>query len=61
MSRAGSGNWKLFPSDVEPPENDFEVVRVQVNHFRFERVRQFGTCFLGLELWRRLGLDGLLG
>jgi transposase len=48
---------KLFPSDVEPPENDSEVARVLVNQVRFERVRQFGTCFLGLELWKRLGLD----
>lgn len=50
---------KLLPSDVEPPENDSEVVRVRVNQVRFERVRQFGTCFLGLELWKRLGLDRL--
>jgi hypothetical protein len=50
---------KLFPSDAEPPENDSEVVRVRVNQVRFERVRQFGTCFPGLELWRRLGLDRL--
>lgn len=50
---------KLFPSDVEPPENDSEVVRVRVNQVRFERVRQFGTCLLGLELWKRLGLDEL--
>jgi transposase len=50
---------KLFPSDVEPPENDTEVARVRVNQVRFERVRQFGTCFLGRELWKRLGLDQL--
>jgi transposase len=50
---------KLFPSDAEPPENDSEVVRVRVNEVRFERVRQFGRCFLGLELWKRLGLDAL--
>jgi transposase len=48
---------KLFPSDVEPPENDSEVARVRVDRVRFERVRQFGTCWLGLELWKRLGLD----
>jgi transposase len=48
---------KLFPSDVEPPENDSEVARVRVNEVRFERVRQLGNCFLGLELWKRLGLD----
>src|SRR3974377_2187691 len=48
---------KLFPSDVEPPENDPEVARVWVKKIRLERVRQFGNCFLGLELWKRLGLD----
>ena len=48
---------KLFPSDLEPPENDPDVARVRVNQVRFERVRQFGNCFLGLELWKRLGLE----
>lgn len=48
---------KLFPSDVEPPENDPDVVRVRVSQVRFQRVRQFGNCFLGLALWRRLELD----
>ena len=48
---------KLFPSDVELPENDPDVARVRVSQVRFERVRQFGTCCLGLELWKRLELD----
>ena len=48
---------KLFPSDVAPPENDPEVARVWVKKIRLERVRQFGNCWLGLELWKRLGLD----
>lgn len=48
---------KLFPSDVPVPENDPEVARVWVKKIRLERVRQFGTCYLGLELWKRLGLD----
>jgi transposase len=48
---------KLFPSDVPPPENDPEVARVWVKKIRLERVRQFGNCWLGLELWKRLGLD----
>src|SRR6516162_9493390 len=48
---------KLFPSHVEVPENDPEVARVLVNRVRFERTRQFGACFLGWELWKRLGLD----
>jgi len=48
---------KLFPSQVEPPADDPQVVRVLVNRVRLERTRQFGACYLGLELWRRLGLD----
>jgi transposase len=51
---------KLFPSEVEPPENDCQVARVLVRKVRFERVRQFGPCFLGWELWQRLQLDRLL-
>jgi len=48
---------KLFPSDVPVPENDPDVARVWVKKIRLERVRQFGNCWLGLELWKRLGLD----
>ena len=48
---------KLFPSEVPPPDNDPDVARVWVKKIRLERVRQFGNCFLGLELWKRLGLD----
>jgi len=48
---------KLFPSDVAPPANDPEVARVLLKKVRLERTRQFGACFLGLELWKRLALD----
>lgn len=48
---------KLFPSEVEPPHNEPNIARVLLNKVRLERVRQFGNCFVGLELWRRLGLD----
>src|SRR5712691_728136 len=48
---------KLFPSHVEPPAADPQVARVLINRVRLERTRQFGSCFLGWELWRRLGLD----
>ena len=48
---------KLFPSHVEPPPDDPQVARVLVNKVRLERTRQFGACFLGLELWKRLELD----
>jgi len=49
---------KLFPSDVEPPADDPQVARVLVHRVRLERTRQFGACWLGWELWRRLGLEG---
>src|SRR5450631_2993522 len=48
---------KLFPSHVEVPGDDPQVARVLVNRVRLERTRQFGGCFLGWELWKRLGLD----
>ena len=48
---------KLFPSHVEPPAGDAQVACVLVNQVRLERTRQFGACYLGLELWRRLELD----
>src|ERR1700674_4439064 len=48
---------KLFPSHMEPPADDPQVARVLLNQVRLERTRQFGACWLGLELWRRLGLD----
>ena len=73
LNSSGQGRWqktiavfneqgesrqlKLFPSEVEPPDNDPNVARVLLNKVRLERARQFGQCFLALELWRRLGLD----
>jgi transposase len=48
---------KLFPSHVAPPPDDPQVARVLLNKVRLERTRQFGSCFLGLELWKRLQLD----
>src|SRR6204780_3824036 len=48
---------KLFPSHIEVPDDDPQVARVLVNRVRLERTRQFGGCFLGWGLWKRLGLD----
>ncbi len=52
-----SRQLKLFPSEIEPPEDDRNVARVLLNKVRLERSRQFGNCYVGLELWKRLGLD----
>jgi transposase len=48
---------KLFPSHIEPPADDPQVARVLLHKVRLERTRQFGACYLGLELWKRLELD----
>lgn len=48
---------KLFPSQVEAPPDDPQVARVVLEKVRLERTRQFGSCWLGLELWKRLELD----
>lgn len=52
-----STQLKLFPSDVEAPDDDPQVARVLLGKVRLERSRQFGACFLGWELWKRLQLD----
>src|SRR5437667_9866933 len=48
---------KLFPSHIEVPDDDPQVARVLVNRVRLERTRQFGGCFLGWEVWKRLELN----
>ena len=36
-----------FPFYIDP-----HVARVLLNKVRLERMRQFGACYLGLELWK---------
>ena len=48
---------KLFPSNVTAPDDDPQVARVLLNKVRLERTRMFGSCFLGLDLWKRLELN----
>jgi transposase len=52
-----SRQLKLFPAEVETPEDDPNVARVLLNKVRLERSRQFGNCYVGLGLWKRLELD----
>ena len=51
-----STQLKLFSSEAEVPD-DPNVARVLLKKVRVERARRFGDCYLGLELWKRLGLD----
>src|SRR5580658_2964027 len=48
----------LFPADRQPPASGVDAVQVQLSGMRLEHPRQWGGCWLGDELWRRLGLDG---
>jgi transposase len=48
---------KLFPADVPVADDDPEVARVLVKQVRVERVREWGQCWLGWELWKQLELD----
>jgi transposase len=48
---------KLFPSQIAGPGDDPQVAHVLLDRVRLERMRQFGSCWLGLQLWKRLELD----
>jgi hypothetical protein len=47
----------IFPEDRQAPELDCEVVRVRLNELQLQRPRQWGGCWLALELWEQLRLD----
>jgi transposase len=56
-----SRQLKLYPSELAPPAAAADVAQVVLSGVRLERVREFGGCFVGLELWRRLELDQFFG
>jgi transposase len=48
----------LFPEDrYEAAVGEEDVVRLRLWELRLERPRQWGGCWLAVELWRELGLD----
>lgn len=48
----------LFPEDrYEAIVGEDDVVRLRLAQLRLERPRQWGGCWLAIELWRELGLD----
>jgi len=49
----------LFPEDrCEGVVADESIVRVRLSELRLRRPRQWGACWLVVQLWRELGLDG---
>jgi len=52
----------LFPEDrCEALIPDESIVRVRLSELRLWRPRQWGACWLVVELWRELGLDRFWG
>ena len=46
----------LFPEDREPPA-ECRAVQIRMDHLELLRPRQWGACWLALELWEQLRLD----
>ena len=50
----------LFPADRQPPQS-VEHVQIRMDKLVLKRPRQWGACWLALELWARLRLDAFWG
>lgn len=48
----------LFPEDRTPPPDVSHPVQIRLNEMKLRHPRQWGGCWLALELWSQLGLDG---
>lgn len=46
----------LFPSDRQPPK-EVAHVQIRMDRLQLRRPRQWGACWLALELWKQLDLD----
>lgn len=55
--RARRTQVAIFREDRAAPPMDCAVVQVRLDCLRLERPRQWGACWLGLELWGWLQLD----
>ena len=49
-------NLSLFPDDREIPADAVDSLQVKLSGLELRRPRVFGSCWLGCELWRQLGL-----
>jgi transposase len=57
-AQQGPRTLALFPDDrYEAVVDDETVVRLKLSQLRLERPRQWGGCWLALQLWRQLELD----
>ncbi len=49
----------IFPEDRQPPPEICHAIQIRLNQMTLHRPRQWGGCWLALELWNQLDLDGL--
>ena len=47
----------LFPADRTPPTELINPVQIDLSRMQLHRPRQWGACWLALELWNQLELD----
>jgi transposase len=47
----------LFPDDRTPPPDVSNPVQIRLNQMTLRRPRQWGGCWLAMELWSQLDLD----
>ena len=48
----------IFPDDRAAPQLECEAVHIRLSELSLHRPRQWGACWLALELWGQLDLDG---
>lgn len=51
-----SEQLSLFASD-NAPENDENIIKIDLRTVRLERCREFGAIYIASEMWKRLGLE----
>jgi len=47
----------LFPEDRAPPPEIANPVQIRLGQMTLRHPRQWGGCWLAMELWSQLGLD----
>lgn len=52
-----SKQMELFSEEQNLPESFPNGVQVKLKHFEMHRPRQWGACWLFMELWKELGLE----
>ena len=50
-------SMSLFPEDRSPPPDVSNPVQIRLDQMTLRRARQWGGCWLAMELWNQLDLD----